>query len=579
MKDFSQRLAKFSTIIGPVKWKALTLLMVMLFAAVSEMIGLSVIMPLLSISIEGDLGTGIGKYFSPFLSLFPDEKALMVIVTLLVALTVIKTALNILQNYLTSSFAWQLSEDWYNKIMSAYLLRPYSFILDQKQGVLLNNLIAEPASAAQSIMRILQLLSKLFLSILLYALLWISSWQVTLLLSIFGAFIFFITQGVSRRYSKSAGKRKIALLQKQNTVAAENIVAMRLIKTFSLEKASLKHFALINADLRKLRIRFAVIKAIPKPLGELLVVIGILSIFLWVSIYTQGGVKTLLPLLGMIVLTSQRLLNSVSDIISQRMNIHFLLPSLSLVHDIVHDDHDKEILEDGETFSHLQDDIILDNINYSYDREVPVFKSLNLNIPKGKTTAFVGPSGIGKSTLADLLLGLVKPSQGDILINGKPLRTYSLNSWRKRIGFVSQDTIIFNISIEENIRLGKPGASKDDVIEAAKMAVIHDFIVSLPEGYKTEVGDRGLKLSGGQRQRVAIARAMIRDPEFYIFDEATSSLDYKSEQLIKESIENIGKSKTVLIITHRLATIKDADVIYDLGKMQSACLSTHSTVK
>ena len=224
MKDFSQRLAKFSTIIGPVKWKALTLLMVMLFAAVSEMIGLSVIMPLLSISIEGDLGTGIGKYFSPFLSLFPDEKALMVIVTLLVALTVIKTALNILQNYLTSSFAWQLSEDWYNKIMSAYLLRPYSFILDQKQGVLLNNLIAEPASAAQSIMRILQLLSKLFLSILLYALLWISSWQVTLLLSIFGAFIFFITQGVSRRYSKSAGKRKIALLQKQNTVAAENIV-------------------------------------------------------------------------------------------------------------------------------------------------------------------------------------------------------------------------------------------------------------------------------------------------------------------------------------------------------------------
>ena len=132
---------------------------------------------------------------------------------------------------------------------------------------------------------------------------------------------------------------------------------------------------------------------------------------------------------------------------------------------------------------------------------------------------------------------------------------------------MSQDTIIFNTSIKENIRFGNPDASEDEVIKAAKRSAIHDFVSSLPEGYNTEVGDRGLKLSGGQRQRVAIARAIIRAPELYIFDEATSSLDNESERLIQKSIEDIGKNKTVLVIAHRLSTIENADVVYDLGQM------------
>jgi len=567
MNTMSKRLLKLWTIISPFKRKVFVLLGVMVLAALSEAAGLSMIMPLLHVIIGENPGTSVGKYLGPFLSLFPEGKALVLLVGLLLVLTIAKSILQILQDYMSSSFAWRLSEKWYNIIMNYYLHSPFAFILDQKQGVLLNNLISEPSSAAQSIMRILQLSAKLIMSVCLYGLLWVVDWQVTLILSVIAALIFMMIQGISKKYSESAGKRKIALLQKQNAAAAENIVGMRLIKTFSLESLCSNRFRKINQDLRRLRVKFAVLQGLPRPLGELLIVIGISAILILFSTASPDGFKDMLPLFGLVALVSQRLLTNVSFLVTQRMNIHFLLPSLSLVHDLMNRRRYEERLDDGEEFLELQEDIIFQDVSFSHEEKRAVFDSLTLNIPKGKMTALVGPSGVGKSTIADLLLGLIKPTKGQILVNSKPLYVYSANSWRKRIGFVSQDTIIFNTSIKENIRFGNPDASEDEVIKAAKRSAIHDFVSSLPERYNTEVGDRGLKLSGGQRQRVAIARAIIRAPELYIFDEATSSLDNESEQLIQKSIEDIGKNKTVLVIAHRLSTIENADVVYDLGQM------------
>ena len=567
MNTMWKRLLKLWTIVFPFKRKAFVLLSVMVLAAFSEVAGLSMIMPLLHVIIGENPGTSVGKYLGPFLSLFPEGKALMLLVGLLLALTIAKSILQILQDYMSSSFAWRLSEKWYNNIMNYYLYSPFAFILDQKQGVLLNNLIGEPSSAAQSIMRILQLLAKLIMSVCLYGLLWVVDWRVTLILSVIAALIFLMIQGISKKYSESAGKRKIALLQKQNSAAAENIVGMRLIKTFSLEFLCSNRFSKINQELRRLRVKFAVLQGLPRPLGELLIVIGISAILMLLSTTSPNGLKDMLPLFGLVALVSQRLLTNVSFLVTQSMNIHFLLPSLSLVHDLADGRDGEESLDNGEEFQELQGDIVFQDVSFSHEEKRTVFDSLTLNIPKGKMTALVGPSGIGKSTIADLLLGLIKPAKGRILVNAKPLDAYSANSWRKRIGFVSQDTIIFNTSIKENIRFGNPDASEDEVIKAAKRAAIHDFVSSLPEGYNTEVGDRGLKLSGGQRQRVAIARAIIRAPELYIFDEATSSLDNESERLIQKSIEDIGKNKTVLVIAHRLSTIENADVVYDLGQM------------
>jgi len=178
----------------------------------------------------------------------------------------------------------------------------------------------------------------------------------------------------------------------------------------------------------------------------------------------------------------------------------------------------------------------------------------------------VGKSGCGKSSLVDLLCGLYKGYKGKIIIGDTELRKLSLSSWRKTIGFVSQDTFLFNESVRENILLGKHDASEEEIKAAARMAYSHEFIENLSKGYDTVLGDRGQKLSGGQRQRITVARALIRSPELLIFDEATSALDSESERLIQQSIEDLSECKTIIIISHRISTVKNADVIYVMDK-------------
>lgn len=573
MRDFWQRLVKLWVIIGPYRKKTVILFIVMLLAALSETASLAMIIPLLTAITENGQMEGLGKYFVQLVSFLPTNNVLVPIFGLFLLLITTKCLLNILFDYLSSNFAWGLSENWYNEIFHSYLYRPYSFVLNQKQGVLLNNLLGEPGSAAQSIMRILQLLTKVIIVICLYGLLLHANWQITLILTTTASVIFALVHGISRKYSHLAGRQKISLHQTQNAIASESIVTMRQIKTFSLEKLFAQRFAEINRNLKRLRVKFHVLQGLSGPLGEVLVAVCliVMALILFKN-PSHSSTRSMLPLLGLIVVVSERLLVNISFIITQRMHIHFLLPSLVLVHDLVKR-YDDEVLDIGESFSGLHDDIILQNVGFSYNSGRPVFDSLSLRIQKNKMTAFIGPSGIGKSTLADLLLGLIKPSKGHILINSKSLETYNLNSWRKRIGFVSQETIIFNTTIEENIRFGKVDATHEEVVAAAKLAVMHDFILSLPDGYNTGVGDRGLMLSGGQRQRIAIARAIIRNPDLYVFDEATSSLDLESEKLIKKAIESLGGNKTIIIITHRLSTIDNADIVFDLGQMRSVCLA------
>jgi ABC-type multidrug transport system fused ATPase/permease subunit len=201
---------------------------------------------------------------------------------------------------------------------------------------------------------------------------------------------------------------------------------------------------------------------------------------------------------------------------------------------------------------------------------VQVLKNLSLSANSGEQIAIVGPSGAGKSTIASLLLQFYKPSAGDILFDDKKASNIPLSQLRKQMAYVPQDVMLFGGSIKENIAYGKPNASDDEIIQAAIKANAHEFINKFPEAYDTIVGERGVKLSGGQRQRVAIARAILKNPAILILDEATSSLDSESEQLVQEALENLMKNRTSFVIAHRLSTIKNADkiVVIDKGTVQ-----------
>lgn len=211
------------------------------------------------------------------------------------------------------------------------------------------------------------------------------------------------------------------------------------------------------------------------------------------------------------------------------------------------------------------DTIEFKNVSFAYEKE-PVLKNISIKIEKGKTIALVGPSGGGKSTLADLVPRFYDPTEGAVLLDGVDIRDYDLESLRKLIGVVTQESILFNDTIFNNIAFGMPHVNEEDVVNAAKVANAHDFITATESGYQTFIGERGSKLSGGQRQRIAIARAVLKNPPILILDEATSALDSESERLVQDALTNLMKNRTSIVIAHRLSTIQHADEIMVIQK-------------
>ncbi|MCM3573509.1 ABC transporter ATP-binding protein/permease [Mesobacillus subterraneus] len=257
-----------------------------------------------------------------------------------------------------------------------------------------------------------------------------------------------------------------------------------------------------------------------------------------------------------------RLYNPLRRLVNSSTTLTQAIASMDRVFEFMDEKYDIKDSPDAIELKQVQGDISFRNVSFSYEEEgETVLKKLNIEVNKGETVALVGMSGGGKSSFVSLIPRFFDVTEGEILLDGKDIRSFKVRSLRDKIGMVAQDNILFSESVKSNILLGRPGASEEDVIQAAKAANAHDFIMSLPEGYDTKVGERGVKLSGGQKQRVAIARVFLKNPPILILDEATSALDLESEHLIQEAIEKLAKDRTTFVVAHRLSTITHADRI------------------
>jgi len=223
-------------------------------------------------------------------------------------------------------------------------------------------------------------------------------------------------------------------------------------------------------------------------------------------------------------------------------------------------------------------EIVFDNVSFAYDAERPILRGISFVVPAGKTVAIVGPSGAGKSTISRLIFRFYEVTAGAVSIDGQDIRSVTQASLRQALGMVPQDTVLFNDTIRYNIAYGRPGASNAEIEEAARMAQIHDFVMTLPLGYETVVGERGLKLSGGEKQRVSIARTILKGPPILVLDEATSALDTFTEQEIQVALKHVSRNRTTVVIAHRLSTIVDADEIIVLDKGQIAERGSHAVL-
>jgi len=552
-------------LVKPFRFLAWMFLLTLLLSSFLESFGFAILFPLFENILGNESDSQLYNILTYPLGMIGAEVDMLNICIFFLVIMSVKISFRLLNTYFSHKLCFEIRQSMMVKISDYYLSSLYEDIVKQKQGTLINNLVNEPNKATAGMMKLNEFLINLFLVIFFYGLLLITNFKVALILSVVSIIVYILFSSLAKKYLRRFGEQEIAFNQEINSISAESISALRQIKTFGIQDIIKKGLRKNVKGLTLVTIKYELFQALPRSIIELLLFSGIVVGIIVLKNISHEYLISVIPILTMFVIVSQRLFTYLTAFISTKTSLSYYLPAIVLTQSLLNksrliklESRKKNIVE----IKSLKTDIVFNDVTFTYDdKKKPVFSNLCFSILKGKTTAIIGNSGSGKSTIADLILALYSPNSGKISLNGYSLNDFNIVDWRKRIGFVSQDNFLFHNTILENIRFGNLAASDEMVIKAAKQANAHDFILGLPEEYETIVGDRGMLMSGGQKQRVAIARALVRDPEILIFDEATSALDYKTEKEIQKEIFNISKGKTVLIISHRLETVKNVDKI------------------
>lgn len=446
----------------------------------------------------------------------------------------------------------------YSKVMSL----PLGFFSEERKGDIIARMSGDVSEVENSITSSLDMLIKNPILIILYfATLVITSWQLTLftilVLPGMGWLMGVVGKKLKRQSHEAQSKWSDTMSQLEETLGG-----LRIIKAFIAEKRMVDRFAKCSNELRDATNRVAMRQALAHPMSEFLGTI-LIVIVLWFGGSLILGKNSAIDapsfIFYMVILYS--VINPLKEFSKAGYNIPRGLASMERVDKILKAENNIKEIPNPLPLTGMGDKIEFKDISFSYNGKKEVLKHVNLTVPKGRTIALVGQSGSGKSTLVDLLPRYHDVQKGDITIDGVSIKDVRISALRSLIGNVNQEAILFNDTFFNNIAFGVENATMEQVVEAAKIANAHDFIMEKEDGYNTNIGDRGSKLSGGQRQRISIARAILKNPPILILDEATSALDTESERLVQEALERLMKTRTTIAIAHRLSTIKNADEI------------------
>lgn len=446
----------------------------------------------------------------------------------------------------------------YSKVM--YL--PLGFFSEERKGDIIARMSGDVGEIENSVTSSLDMLLKNPILIILYfSTLIVTSWQLTL-------FTILVLPGMAWLMGKVGKKLKRQSLEAQSkwsdTMAQleETLGGLRIIKAFIAEDKMVRRFKECSDELRDASSKVAIRQSLAHPMSEFLGTLLIVLVLWFGGLLILGdnsSIEASVFIFYMVILYS--IINPLKEFAKAGYNIPKGLASMERVDKILKAENPIKEPAQPKPLKGLEHQIEFRDISFSYDGRREVLKHVNLTVPCGRTIALVGQSGSGKSTLVDLLPRYHDVQQGEILIDGTNVKDVRIRDLRSLIGNVNQEAILFNDTFFNNIAFGVEGATMEQVIAAAKIANAHDFIMETPDGYNTNIGDRGGKLSGGQRQRISIARAILKNPPILILDEATSALDTESERLVQEALERLMKTRTTIAIAHRLSTIRNADEI------------------
>ena len=463
-----------------------------------------------------------------------------------------------------------------NDIYTKILILPLSFFTRHKKGDIIARVTTDVQEVEYSIMNYLEMIVRDPVTIIAYIAFMISmSPQLTMfvliILPITGLIIGQIGKSL-RKQSKMGMSMFAGLL----STIEESISGLRIIKAFNAIEYSDDKFKASNDSFSKVLLRIYRRRDLSSPLSEFLSSVIIVTV-LWFGgqmVLSDNPTIQAADFITYIVIFSQ-IIPPAKAFAQGFYSIQKGIASAERIFEVLDAEEVIEEKPDAVKVDKFDREIEYKNISFKYENDY-VLKDINLKIEKGNIIALVGESGGGKSTMADLLPRFYDVNEGELLIDGKNIRDLKIDSVRGLMGIVSQESILFNDTIANNIAFGKKGISDNDIIEAAKVANAHEFIMNTEKGYQTNIGDRGMKLSGGQRQRLSIARAVLANPPVLILDEATSSLDTESEKLVQNALFNVMKDRTTVVIAHRLSTVQHADEIIVLKKGQIVERGTHT---
>ena len=500
--------------------------------------------------------------------------ALCMLAGFLVSMTLLKTGSEFLAGAMLVPVRTGVQRDIRNKIYRKITELPIGYFNEERKGDIMSRMMGDVNEIESSIMSSLEIIFKNPLLILVYVfVLFTISWKLTLFVIILLPISGWLIGNLGRNLRKNSltGQQQMGLMLSQ---IEETLGGIRIVKAFNAENKLIGRFAKINDQIRTTFGRINRRHLLAHPLSEFLgtIVICVLLLYGGMLILDKSSLLNA-PAFIYYLIVFYSLVPPFKDLSKASYSVQKGVASLERVDDVLNTVN--TITTEGDIpIKTFDDDIEFRHVWFRYG-EAWVLRDINLTIKKGQTVALVGHSGSGKSTFVDLIPRFYDVTKGDILIDGKNIKTLNVFDLRSLMGNVNQEAILFNDTFENNITFGVENATREQIEEAARIANAHDFIMATEHGYQTNIGDRGGRLSGGQRQRVCIARAVLKNPPIMILDEATSALDTQSERLVQSALDSLMKNRTSIVVAHRLSTIRNADLICVLNDGEIVERGTH----
>jgi ABC-type multidrug transport system fused ATPase/permease subunit len=570
-----QTFKKLLFLLSPPEQKRLGFLLIMnIIMALLDMIGVASILPFMAVItnislIETNIFLNTIFKLSNIFGVKTKEDFIFFLGVVVFLLLMISLTFKILTTYLQVRFVQLLEYSIGKCLIEKYLHQPYSWFLSRNSADLGKTILSEVYQViGYGINPLTELIAKGMIAISLITLLVIVDPKIAIIVGLILAGAYLLIFYFVRKYLDRTGKERLINNQLRFTTISEAFGAAKEVKIGGLEKTYIRNFSNSAQLVAYSNASAAIISQLPRHFLEAIAFGGILLLMIYITAET-GSFNNAIPILSLYVFVGYRLIPVLQQIYSSLTQLTFVGPSLNKLYDDLknlqsfNENKDKSVLS-------FNNKIVLNNIHYNYpNTSRKALQNINLTIPAKSTVGLVGVTGSGKTTIVDIILGLLTPQKGTLEVDGKVVTTQNVRSWQRCIGYVPQHIYLSDNTVAANIAFGvkTEDISQDAIKKAAKIANLHEFVMDeLPKQYQTIIGERGIKLSGGQRQRIGIARALYHSPQVLILDEATNALDNQTEQAVMDSITNISKNITIILIAHRLNTIKDCDIIFKFQK-------------